>query len=231
MRKIFASLIIFSASMTVNSQISKGTFTISVNGNYYDGSNSIGVATNSLLTNIQDLNTGISIEYFVKKNLFIGVGFDYSWSNEYRFSGFSSNSFAQVELMNVKSNLLLPNIIGGYSFQLMKKLYLNTNFKIGYGRYSNKTYSDYTWIQHTDGGTFTQTGAINEVISWESDNQSSYFGTSLSPEINYFISERFGLCLGLGGIEYAILDWNKDQSSWIVNFNPNFWRLGIKFKI
>lgn len=231
MRKIIASLIILATSMTVYSQINKGTISASASGNYYNGSSSSGVVTNGFTTKGQNLNAGISIEYFVKNNYFIGVGFDYNWGKEDIFSTFSSNPFAQIEIMNVKSNLILPNIFGGYSLHVIDKLYLNMIIKFGYGRYSNNSYSDYIWGQHTDGGTIFQAGIVNEILSWESDDHFSYFGSSLSPEINYFFSEKFGLCLGLGGIEYAILDWNKDQSSWIVNFNPDYWKLGIKFKI
>ncbi|MFA6377875.1 MAG: hypothetical protein WCW63_04530, partial [Acholeplasmataceae bacterium] len=127
-------------------------------------------------------------------------------------------------------------IIGGYYLHVIDRLYLNMNLKVGYGRYSNKIYSNYIWIPNIEmnEGVITQMTQIaghTEIRSWESDDYYSYFGSSLSPEINYFFSEKFGLYLGFGGIEYAILDWNKDQSSWNVNFNPNYWRLGIKFKI
>ena len=231
MRKIIASLIIFATSMSVYSQINKGTIAVSVSGNYYDGSSLSGVITNSLTTKTQNIDAGLSIEYFVKSNFSFGVGLDYSWGKEDRINSFSSKTFSQEEFMNVKSNLILPSIIGGYYLHVIDRLYLNMNLRLSYGRYSINSHSDYLWIQQNDDWTHTQTGAINEFISWDSDNNYSYFGSSLSPEINYFFSEKLGLCLRLGGIEYGILDWDKDQSSWNVNFNPNYWRLGIKFLI
>jgi len=232
MKKIILSLIIFSSSLTVFSQISKGTIAVSINGNYYDGSSSNGVTTNSLTTIGQNLNAGLSIEYYVTNNVFFGVGFDYYWGKEVIINQISNNAFKQLESMRVKSNLKSPNFFGGYNWRVSNKLYLIMNLKLGFGRYSNNSYSAFAWrpkIVNED-GTLTQV-EFSETSAWEFDDEYSYFGSSLSPEINYFFSDKFGLCLGLGGIEYAVFDWNIDQSSWNVNFNPNYWKLGIKFKI
>jgi hypothetical protein len=51
------------------------------------------------------------------------------------------------------------------------------------------------------------------------------------PALTYFISERFSLNLGLGGIAYSMINWKKDNSSWAINFNPNVWEFGVKVKI
>jgi hypothetical protein len=228
-RKFIVSLIIFATSMSVYSQIRNGTIAVAVSGNYYDGSSLSGVTTNSLTTKAQNIDAGISIEYFVKSNVSIGVALDYGWGKEDRVNSFSSNTFSQKEFVNVKSTLILPSLIGGYYLQVMDRLSLNMNVKLSYGSCSINSHADYLWIQQNDDWTHLQTGAINEFISWDTDNNYSYFGSSLSPEINYFFSEKIGLCLKLGGIEYGILDWDKYQSSWNVNFNPNFWRLGVKF--
>lgn len=231
MRTIISSLIIFATSISVYSQISKGTVAVSASGNYYNGSSLSGVITNSLTTKAQNIDAGLSIEYFVKSNISIGVGLDYSWGKEDRINRFSSHTFSQVELMNEKSNLILPSIIGGYYLHVIDRVYLNMSLRLSYGKYSINSHADYIWMQQLEEGAQTQTGAINEFISWDSDDNYGYFGSTLSPEINYFFSEKVGFCLGLGVIEYGILDWDKDQSSWNVNFNPNYWRLGIKFLI
>ena len=62
-------------------------------------------------------------------------------------------------------------------------------------------------------------------------SESDYFGTEVCPELTYFVSTKFGFCLGLGGIKYSMTDWKTGNSNWTVNFNPNYWKLGIKIKI
>jgi len=66
---------------------------------------------------------------------------------------------------------------------------------------------------------------------YEESSDFDLFKVEIIPELTYFISSRFGLCLGLGGIEYSMLDWETDNSSRIINFNTVNWRFEIKVKI
>jgi hypothetical protein len=66
---------------------------------------------------------------------------------------------------------------------------------------------------------------------YEESSDFDLFKVEIIPELTYFISSRFGLSQGLGGIEYSMLDWETDNSSRIINFNPVNWRFGIKVKI
>ena len=65
---------------------------------------------------------------------------------------------------------------------------------------------------------------------YEESSDFDLFKVEIIPELTYFISSRFGLSQGLGGIEYSMLDWETDNSSRIINFNPVNWRFGIKVK-
>lgn len=65
----------------------------------------------------------------------------------------------------------------------------------------------------------------------EKSSKIDLFNAEILPELTYFISSKFGLCLGLGGIEYSMTDWETDNSSWTINFSPVNWRFGIKLKI
>jgi len=215
--------------MSVNSQIIKGDYTVSVNGNYFKGSNSSGVSTNSFTTTSENINASISVEHYKMSILYIGLGLDYHLGNDNIFNSLSSKNFTQFENMNVKSFLIFPNIIYGYYLPITDNLFFNLSARVGYGVLGNHYNSDYMNFQHSIGGTLTQPIKANEDLNWRSNDYFGDFGASLSPEINYFLSDNFGLCMRLGGIDYSILDWNKDLSSLNVNFNPNNWRLGIRF--
>jgi len=229
MKKIIALFIILATTMSVNSQITKGDYSISVTGNYSKGSNSSGVSTNSFTTTGENINASISVEHYKMSNFYIGLGFDFHWGNDNIFNSLSSKNFTQYENMKVKSFLIFPNIIYGYYLPITDNLFFNLSARVGYGVLGYDYNSDYKNYQHPNGGTLAQTTTANEDLKWGSNDYFKDFGASLSPEINYFLSDNFGLCLRLGGIDYSILDWNKDQSSFNVNFNPNNWRLGIRF--
>ena len=230
MKKISLFILITISSLNAFSQIDKGVFLLSANGNYSKANTENGVTTNLNQTNGQYLNIGIFAEYFIMKNVVAGVGFDYNWNKEIRLNHLNFNNFYQAENMDLKSHILMPNIFLGYYYRILDKLYLNTNLKFGYGKY-NSHYN--TLYVGTSYGTDDELNDVNNgyVRGRESENKYDYFGAQISPELTYFFTKRFGINLGLGGIEYGIIDWKKDNSSWIVNFNPNYWVLGFKIKI
>lgn len=229
MRKIFALFIILATSMPVDSQTCKGDYSVSVMGNYYKGFNSSGVSTNSFSTTGENMNASISVEHYKTSKSYVGLGIDFHWGNDDIYNSLFSKKFTQFEKMNVKSILIFPNFIYGYYLQIADNLFLNMSARVGYGILANNSNSDYKNYQHPYGGTLDQIETANEELRWDSSNFYEDFGSSFSPEINYYISDKFGLSLRLGGIAYSILDWKKDLSSWIVDFNPNNWRLGIRY--
>jgi len=229
MRKIIAVFIILATSMSVYSQICKGDYSISVSGNYNKGSNSSGVLTNSFNTKGENINASISIEHYKRSNFYIGIGFDFHLGNDDISNSLFSKKFTQFENMNVKSILLFPHLNYGYYLQIANDLFLNINARVGYGVLAYDYNSDYMNFQHPNGGTLDKITTPAENLKWDNSDYYRDFGSSLSPELNYFFSEKFGLCLRLGGIEYSILDGDKDNSSLNVNFNPNNWRLGIRY--
>lgn len=63
------------------------------------------------------------------------------------------------------------------------------------------------------------------------ESDTDYFGTQLDPGLTYFVTDKFGVFLGLGGIKYSLADWESNNSDWSINFNPSEWSFGIKFKM
>ncbi|MFO7655438.1 MAG: hypothetical protein R6W78_00040 [Bacteroidales bacterium] len=234
-KEIFIMILFFSTSM-VFSQINKSDIIISGYGNYNQSTSGSGTYTNQYAVKGKYLDIGASIGYFVKEHFIIGVGLDYMWSKEYSTNSSLINVFYQVESMDYKSNILLPNVFFGYYYQIVNKLYINGNLKLNFGRLKSNystTYagvtdiiSDGQWVSESDYGFL-----FNYAKSYEGNSELDYLSVLFLPELTYFISSRFGLNLGLGGIGYSLTDWELDNSDWIVSFNPSYWKLGFKIRI
>jgi hypothetical protein len=224
-------LLIVLSTIDLFGQISAGNLVITLDGNYIKSKVENGVTTNYDITKGQYLYVVPSIGFFLTDRFLVGAGLDCVWEKETRQSALNFNNFYQKEEMKTTSKAFLPNIYLGYYFPIFNKLYFNTNLKFSFG----KIKSDY---QTNCTGTTISTSiySISDTIPsyHRTDSQKTdfdYFSSQINPELNYFISSKFSLCLGLGGIEYSILDGKSENSAWAVNFNPIYWRLGIKFKI
>lgn len=222
------------STMDLFAQITKGKMIISVDGNYTKTTSEDGATTNQNTAQIKNLSLGASVGYFITDKFMAGIGLDYYSSKEYRTIEMMVNRFFQVEFMNIKSKAYLPNIYVGNYYQITNKLYINTNLKFSYGNIKSEyntvivgsvIYPTDTIIMLTDRYSSTYSG------SSEMNSELDFFNAKLFPELNYFISSNFSLCLGLGGIEYSMIDWKTDNSNWIINFNPVNWKFGIKMKL
>jgi len=226
-------LILFIAFSSFNSfaQFSKNDIIIQINGNYMKTKTEYGVTTNQSNTNGQYLNAGISAGSFMTNRFFIGIGVDYSQSKETRYNMLNFNDFIQAEEMNTKTYAFFPSVFLGYYYPLFDKLYFITNLKFSFGKIKSDYTSTYAGAKspsYSDSLMITEPGYMRES---KNESESDYFSTQLCPELSYFISTNFGLSLGLGGIEYSMIDWKTENSNWAVNFNPVYWKLGVKFKI
>jgi len=223
-RKALIVLIVFS-TLDLFAQFDKGDIIISADGNYMKTNIENGVTTNQNLTKGQYLNLGTSIGAFITNKLIVGVGVGYNWGEEIRSNLLNFNDFMQAEIMDVKSNVILPNLYLGYYQRIIDKLYFSTTLRFSYGNVKYEYTTAYA-------GMSTDLNSFNTYLRGSAVNsQSDYFGTEVCPELTYFVSTKFGLCLGLGGVKYSMTDWKTDNSNWTVNFNPNYWNLGIKIKI
>jgi hypothetical protein len=234
MKKIV--LIVFIAFSTLNlfSQIEKEGVIVSVDGNYMKTTTEDGATSNQNVSQTKNLNIGTSVGYFITDKFIAGVGLDYYWNKESISTEMMINRFLQKEIMNSKSKAFLPNIYLGYYYPIINKLYFTINVKFSYG----KIKSDYNTL--IAGSVYYATDSVIEIHDpysspylkeYEGNSEFDFFSAKLFPELTYFISANFGLCLGLGGIEYSMTDWKTDNSNWGVNFNPVYWKLGIKIKI
>ena len=229
-RKALIVLIIFS-TFNLFAQFGKGDFIISADGNYIKSNNGNGVTTNQDLTKGKYLNLGASIGTFITNKLIVGIGLDYNWGKETRTNLLNFNYFIQEEIMNVKSNVILPNLYLGHYQRIVDRLYFSTTLRFSYGNLKSEYTTTYAGMSSPYFSSGITVSPNNYITSSGRTSESDIFGTEVCPELTYLVSTKLGLCLGLGGVKYSMIDWETDNSNLTVNFNPNYWKLGIKIKI
>jgi len=228
------SLLFFSllASFNLFSQISKNDIIVSLDGNYRKTTIEYGVLSNINQNQINALSISPSGGVFLTDRIFIGLGLDYNRNKEIRINKLEFNSFRQYENLTVTSNAFLPRLIVGYYLPVFHRLYFNTNFSINIGKINSQInrilIEDSKPINNLD---IFDTPMIPKYYEQEYQTKSDYFGTRICPELTYILSPKFALNLGLGRVEYSIIDWKNDNSSWLINFNPECWRLGVTLKL
>ena len=222
-KNLLIALVIFS-TLNIYSQDNKGKLLISGDMNYMKTSSESGVTVNNSSVQGQYLGLGSSIGYFVTDRFIVGVGLDYNREKESRSNALNFNNSVQLGTTDIKSKAFLPNVYLGYYYPIIKNLYFNLTTKVSFG----KVKFEYDFF-------YAYTSAVQDTTSYSryiggghDNSEYDIFSMKVSPEVVYFISPEFGVCLGLGGIEYSLIDNN---SGWMINFNPNYWRVGFKFKL
>lgn len=235
MKKYVLLIMIICSCIHLFGQINKGDVMISLNGNFMKTVSGSGVTTNDLSTQGKYLNAGTSIEYFFSSRLSVGAGLDYQWTKETTsnmiYLKLPDLHVVHYEIMEIKSNVFLPNVFLKYYIPVTQKLYFNTNLKFSYGKIKTELHTDIIApdsrpyeVELTE---FTPT----TYRSSSSESTLDSFTAQLGPELSYFFTPKLIGCLALGGVEYSMLDWRTTNSLWNVNFNPAFWKLGIKINI
>ncbi len=237
MKRSSLVLLMFFLSIGVFSQINKGDILISGYGNYNESLSESGTYKNNLSVEGKYLEVGTSLGYFLSKKIVVGFGVDYMSTKEDRVNSTALNVFHQSDEIIINSHALLPTVYLGYYYQLVNKLYISGNLKVSYGKLKSDyetIFSGYTDLI-TEGTVVLGDGDYDYYTSYygyvEDASNVDYLRIQLLPELTYFISSRFSLNLGLGGVEYAETDWNSNSSEWNVSFNPSYWKLGFKIRI
>ena len=234
MKKLVILAISIFITMNLFSQIEKGKLIISVDGNYSESSTESGVMHNKNINQGKYLKLGTSIGCFITDRFIAGIGLDYNWGKEDRLNKLMINKFYQQELANVELKALLPNLYLGYYHPITEKLYVNINIKFNYGKIKSE-YDDYKAGTTDDlsDNTIKLSDKYSSSYTMKFNNSSKidFFGISILPELSYFISSKFSLYIGLGGASYSFLDWETDNSNWLINFNPTYWNTGVKINI
>lgn len=233
-KKLLLITVTIFSTLNLFSQTDKGQIILSIDGNYKKSTTENGVTKNQNVTQGKYLDAGASIGYFITNRFIVGFGLDYNWEKEDRANNLMINKYYQTERTSIKSNVFLPNVFVGYYYPITNRLYVNANLKFRCGKVKseydtfwagNVYYPSNTVIELTD--DYSSSYAMNQVGNSKLD----FFSADIFPELTYFISTRFSFSLGLGGVSYSLLDWETDNSNWMIDFNPSCWKFGVKIRI
>lgn len=229
MKKAVLLVLLSISSLNLFSQLNKGETVASINGNYLKTNIENGVTSNQNASQIKNLNLGASVGYFVADRIELGVGIDYYWEKESRTNRLIIGDLYQAEVMDLKSNGFLPHIYLGYYYPIVNRLYLSGKLKFGYGKIKSK--SNTLIASRSNYPSESSYSPTPYTIGSEETYETDLFNAEIIPELTWFISPKVGLSLGLGGVKHTLLDWESDNSSWSVNFDPAYWNFGFKIRL
>jgi len=91
---------------------------------------------------------------------------------------------------------------------------------------------EYYYAETANPGTFSGYNPYNPTVyhSDDFDKNSLNFSLSITPEIIYFLKEKFALSLAFGIMEFGFTD-EFETNYWIASVKPAYWSLGCKFKL
>lgn len=232
MKKQILTLLLLLMSVKFYSQVEKGNIIIRLDGNYNKTLSEHGVTTNSYANKSKIMNVGPSIGIAISNNFEAGIVLDYFRSFEERYhSVLTMNKHAQVEKLQRKQYAFMPGIYLGYYRNITEKISFNTNFNMRYGNLHSEMVSQWAGIDYISWSIIVPGPGDGSISVYsESEQKFEYASASLLPEISYYITPAFGLSLGLGGVEYALVDWESDNSTFVIDFHPRNWRLGLRMK-
>ncbi|MDI3521738.1 hypothetical protein [Anaerophaga thermohalophila] len=231
MKKLLLLTVTILSTLHLFSQTEKGEIIISLDGNYRQSTTENGVTHNQNMTEGKYLDIGTSIGYFINSRLIAGIGLDYNWDKEVRENSLMINSYYQAEVTNVKSHVFLPNMYLGYYYPITTNLYINASLKFSYGKIKSEYDTFWAGSAYNPSNTSIELTDDYSASGQEGTSKVDFFSVDIIPELTYFFSSRFSIYVGLGGVSYSLLEWDTDNSSWNVNFNPSYWKTGIKIRI
>lgn len=203
MKVTLISILILISTCNLFAQIAKGKILITVSGNYRNNEN----FGNGNKPKSDALNIGGSIGYFFSDRFVAGGGLDYNHQHELDYYT-SSPIYPSRQSMTLTVKGLFPYVYMGYYLPIVPKLYFNTNFKVSTGQ-------DKTTIEDSP----------TNYYNFETERVEA----QITPELSYFFAKQVGVYLGFGGLSYITSkSMSADTKNWLVNFNPEYWKIGFK---
>lgn len=236
MKKVILFLVFVICSPHGFSQLEKGKTIINLNGMYSKTYNEYGIYHNHYESLTKTTNIGVGIGGIIKDHFILGVGVDYSKTNkkvlyhEERHWNVNNEDLITVYYGSDEkiTQSTSPYIYMSYYIQVTGCLYMQTHLSLKYSSIEDRV--KYSSIPMYHFPSLTQPNP-NTLISTEGSYSFDYWFVSahLNFSMVYYLTSYAGLYLELGGMEYAISEWDFDRTLWNINFNPVNWKVGLQF--
>jgi len=249
MRKTFLLIACLFTGIYLHGQVAENGFVIRLNGNYNEtAAGNILKYINSYDVKSKDGNMSVSAGYMYRHWLF-GLGFEYNRNKSEAQGGLYERFYYYDESYTpenpaskiryfVESSEFKLNSYGGIFYvsrylPIYRNLYFTPGFYLGYGTINGNQSGTMASISTEDYPplTFHPYYRDTYITSFEEDISLPYFYMQVSPELTWFLSNRLGLNVQMGGLGINVIDSDWRNSSKQINFNPSYWKLGIFFKI
>ena len=196
-------------------------------GSYVESYSSSGVTTSKYSGIDKTLDLKISIGLCISKNLTAGLGLQYGHiQNETRFQFYYYDNFILVEKLETKATVFAPLVYLRYNRPVIGKLWFSAELSTMVGKVSTQYESMNMGAKmYPDTMTFHEIEPGNFLRGSEHHENSKILSVSLKPVFSYFLTEKIGLRIGMGGIQYN--SYNFEAHEWQVTLNPSSWEYGF----
>jgi hypothetical protein len=235
MKKIIFLSIAILYCVNVFSQIEKGKFTISFEGNFR---NTVPDNKPEFVESFDWLNGNLSLApslgYYLSDKIYVGVGMEMTWLNEISSSEFFSDQLYFLSGTETKTSMYLPYLFAGANFKLFNRCYVGGRVGVTYGKFEITTKTITKTSTLPDSDSFDSIiHDHNSTVNTLRDMATGYtFAIQVTSEISYFLSNHFCTYFTLGSLGFANTqsddNANANYSNWIFDFTPSLWSLGFR---
>lgn len=226
MKKTFIVLVFLTFSnLCLYSQFAKGDILVDLTGSYIESIDGSHNGITSFSSKSKALEMSISLSTCVTNSFSIGFGLDYGHVNETDQT--RSLFFQKYYLMDeteTKATVVAPSLYLRYNRNIFGKLWFMAEFSTAYGFVDS-------WYESISAGASDpglESPPLNFFAGSDGSDNSGLLNVSLSPEFAYFLGEKVGLMIKIGGIQYTSYDF--EEHEWKVSVNPSTWEYGIFFR-
>jgi hypothetical protein len=215
------------------SQIEKGSIVLGTDIGGYKIATVSGVYSNTTAKEEKQFTFGLSADYFLSNAFSLGLGFSYLNDKEDGRNIILVNMNQEVSYYTSVTKGFVSSLRLGYSKKLFNNFYFKGLFAINYGLAKRETETQYFGCECIIPGLVAPANCVNipEIKYLEQNTETDYISALFQPEFHYYFNKTIGISIGIGGIEYGIVDWNTEYDYWVINFKPNNWTLGLNISL
>ena len=217
-------LVIFS-NYWLYSQFTKGDVLVDLTGSYIESVSGSGGGITTSATKSKTLDINLSVGTCISNSFSLGFSIEYGHaSNLEKNDIYVFERYILKDQVETKANIIAPGFFLRYDKNVLGKLCFIAEFNTSYG-FVNSTYDV---ISAGSSRLVDLDTPLSYVYAYDGSDESEIFNISLSPELVYFLGEKVGLMIKIGGIQYTSFDFKEHE--WKVSVNPSTWEYGIFFR-